>query len=264
MNMETPLTYPPHPLAEIFPMKGESELEAFAYEILENGQHEPIILLDGQILDGRRRYLACQLAGVAPHFIDWTAELGTPQAIVVSRNMRKDLNESQRALVAAKLCTTKSGQRVDFARRREAEGGPAAFSIADATLLLKISRDLVAQGKRVLAQGLPEEIAAIERGAASASTVGDRIRLRIPDAEKQKRKALSQTGRNPERFQRQQMNAQMWAHVREGLIHLTSLPRVEDVVPVVRRMDRAGLTDQKLAAALGWLKEFADAYSSSS
>ena len=61
---------------------------------------EPIILADGQILDGRNRHRACELAGVEPEFVE--SDGADPLALVVSLNVkRRHMTASQRAISAA-------------------------------------------------------------------------------------------------------------------------------------------------------------------
>src|SRR4030095_9055814 len=55
--------YAPHELALVFPPMTESELAAFKEDTREHGQHEPITLYEGKILDGLHRYRACQELG---------------------------------------------------------------------------------------------------------------------------------------------------------------------------------------------------------
>ncbi len=45
-----------HPLANLFPLMNSEELEKLGKDILENGQQDDIILLDGMILDGRNKF----------------------------------------------------------------------------------------------------------------------------------------------------------------------------------------------------------------
>ena len=91
-----------HDLASIFPMLAGDEAKALAHDIFEHGLREPIILLEGKILDGRNRYIACLDAGIELRFADYRGD--NPAAYVVSLNLkRRHLNESQRAMVAAKL-----------------------------------------------------------------------------------------------------------------------------------------------------------------
>ena len=47
-----------HQIANIFPMMGEEELLVLADDIMENGfgLHQPIVVYEERILDGRNRY----------------------------------------------------------------------------------------------------------------------------------------------------------------------------------------------------------------
>ena len=55
-----------HPYADAWPLLGEDELAELAEDIRANGLLDPIVTLDGLILDGRNRYAACGLSGVEP------------------------------------------------------------------------------------------------------------------------------------------------------------------------------------------------------
>lgn len=91
-----------HPLADMFPMLGDAELSELAEDIRANGQHEPIWLYEGKILDGRNRYCACAAAGVAPTFR--TYEGDQPVAFVISLNLhRRHLTYDQRVGLALKV-----------------------------------------------------------------------------------------------------------------------------------------------------------------
>ena len=46
----------PHPLAKLFPKYGEEDLLDLASDIAANGLHNPIVLYQGQILDGMNRH----------------------------------------------------------------------------------------------------------------------------------------------------------------------------------------------------------------
>jgi N6-adenosine-specific RNA methylase IME4 len=60
--------YEVHPAAELFPLFDELALMRLAEDIKRNGLRVPIVLLDGKVLDGRNRLLACKKAGVEPTF----------------------------------------------------------------------------------------------------------------------------------------------------------------------------------------------------
>jgi ParB-like chromosome segregation protein Spo0J len=53
-----------HPAADLFPFMSDDELAELAVDIRAHGLLEPIVLLDGLVLDGRNRLRACEAAGV--------------------------------------------------------------------------------------------------------------------------------------------------------------------------------------------------------
>ena len=66
---------PKHPYAEVFPPLTAAEFDALCRAILLRGLHEPIVMHEGKILDGRHRYLACLAKRVSPRYslcaLDW-------------------------------------------------------------------------------------------------------------------------------------------------------------------------------------------------
>ena len=75
-----------HEAANIFPLD-EEHLGDLAAAIKAHGQQVPIELLDGKVIDGRRRLRACELAGVRPK--TRTVETSDPiqaQAVMRDRN----------------------------------------------------------------------------------------------------------------------------------------------------------------------------------
>jgi hypothetical protein len=100
-----------HPIANIFPLVGGADLAALVVDIKAHGLHNPITLhTDGSVLDGRNRYRACLAAHITPRFVTWDGK-GSALAFVLSLNLhRRHLNESQRAMVAAKIATLERGR----------------------------------------------------------------------------------------------------------------------------------------------------------
>jgi hypothetical protein len=96
-------TIPLHPACRLFPKLGKAELRELANDIQANGLQNPIILYEGQILDGRNRYLACRIAKVRPRFEQWQG-IGSPLDWVISENLvRRHLTSSQRSVIAYDL-----------------------------------------------------------------------------------------------------------------------------------------------------------------
>lgn len=111
---------PTHAAAEVFPMMGERELRSLAANIAEQGLLEPIVMLDGAILDGRNRYAACRLAGVEPRFREFDG--GDPLEWVLSVNLvRRNLSKTQAPMAAARAVALYE----DAAAARKAAGRTA-------------------------------------------------------------------------------------------------------------------------------------------
>lgn len=91
-----------HPLAELLPVIEGREYENLRDDIRASGLLVPIVIYHDKILDGRNRYRACCEIGIEPLYEEYRGN--DPAAYVISLNLaRRHLNESQRAMVAAKL-----------------------------------------------------------------------------------------------------------------------------------------------------------------
>lgn len=106
--------YSTHPAADVFPLLEGAEFDALCADIKENGLLHPIVrMVQGDevtILDGRNRLRACLHEGVEPKWHDYTGN--DPAGYVISENLhRRHLDESQRALAAARLARLKHGGR---------------------------------------------------------------------------------------------------------------------------------------------------------
>jgi len=184
--------YSIHPAAEIFPPMSDDEFQRLVADIRDHGQRDPIVVHQSAVIDGRNRFLACQRLGIEPKAIEWDGA-GTIEAFVVSKNLhRRHLNESQRAMIAAKLATLRNGQhpgRPEQAASIEAaaSAAPPATSErtaqAEAAGLLNVSRASVQRARVVLDKGTKEEIKSVEEGAAAVSSVARAIKeKRAPNA----------------------------------------------------------------------------------
>ena len=97
-----------HETANIFPMMSEHELSSLAEDIKQNGLQNAITLCEGKILDGRNRFEACRIAGVEPEYETFVGD--DPLKAVISLNlMRRHLDESQRAVIAARVANMPLG-----------------------------------------------------------------------------------------------------------------------------------------------------------
>lgn len=111
---------PVHPAANLFPMLPDEELQALADDIKANGLQHPIIMRGAELLDGRNRWRACELAGVEPKLRDWQGTQEEAIRFVGSVNLkRRDLSGGQKAMIATLLEEMES----DAAKSRMSDGG---------------------------------------------------------------------------------------------------------------------------------------------
>jgi DNA-binding Lrp family transcriptional regulator len=102
-----------HPIADRMPMMGDDAFDLLVNDIHENDLQQPIDLYEGQILDGRNRYLACLIAGRKPKFREFDGL--DPVAYVYSVNVhRRHLTLEQKRNLAAELLA-ESPERSDRA-----------------------------------------------------------------------------------------------------------------------------------------------------
>jgi N6-adenosine-specific RNA methylase IME4 len=155
-----------HPLAQIFPLIEGAEFDELVEDIRTHGVRQPIWICEGQILDGRNRYRASAAAGVDCPIREYRGD--DHLAFVISTNLkRRHLNESQRAMVAARLANLQSGGN------RHSEG----TSIEAASDLLNVGRASVERARQVQRSASPEIVTAVEQGHLAVSVAAGAARL---------------------------------------------------------------------------------------
>lgn len=181
-----------HPLAAIFPLMGDADLSALADDIEANGLREPVWLFEDKILDGRNRYRAC-----ASKDIDHRVERykgADPLGFVISKNLhRRHLDESQRAMVAARLANLQTPNM------------PVRQAVESAAESVSVSPRLVDAARVVEQKAAPELVAAVDKGEVSVSAAAEVAKL--PKAE-QKRAVAAGTVKEKAKQQRAKKPAQ--------------------------------------------------------
>jgi hypothetical protein len=98
---------PVHPASDLFPMMAPDRLSELTADIKQNGLVNPIVIHDGQIVDGRNRYVACRRAGVDPKTINWKEKYTGPMSLyewIWSENgQRRHLTTDQIVMIQVKL-----------------------------------------------------------------------------------------------------------------------------------------------------------------
>lgn len=167
-----------HPAADLFPMLSKAELDMLSSDIKTNGQVHPIVVWHDQILDGRNRSRACEMAGVEPKYKD-VSEITEHDAIrfVVSCNiLRRHLNESQRTMIAAELAKLKHGTNQHGGE--DAQTCASTITQDQAADMMKVSRRSV-QSARKIQEAAPELVAGVKSGTMSVNKAAGIARQRI-------------------------------------------------------------------------------------
>lgn len=165
-----------HPAAELFPLIEGAEFNVLVADIQEHGQRDPVVFTpDGLLLDGRNRWRACRAAGIGPVTRTETSE---PWAFVISTNLhRRHLNDSQRAMIGARIAERAPGYRKQPAQPYDAADQPPTQ--AEAAALLNVGQTSIVRARRVLSHGTPDLQQAVAAGAVAVATA-ERVARDLP------------------------------------------------------------------------------------
>lgn len=173
-----------HPIANLMPEMSDEDFQALKQDIAENGLLEAIWLTDGQIIDGRHRWRACQELGILPDFREYEGDISTAGLVrfVISLNeRRRHLSSSQKAVIALEVerilsddARKRQGHRSDLDSQvnisQKIEQSLIDYSdgrsAQQAATLTGTNRQYVSDAKRIERDN-PELIEPIKQGAIS-------------------------------------------------------------------------------------------------
>lgn len=178
-----------HEYANIYRMLPDAELQKLAANIKEKGQLLPITSYEDQILDGRNRYMACEIAGVEPRIEEYTGN--DPLGLVASLNdHRRHDTENERAMVGARMANLKAGGD----RGNQTTGGkssmetlPSAITIERAAELSGSSPANIKRAKPIVQSGIQELQDMVDSGEVSIRAGSEVAKL----PKEEQRKAVS-------------------------------------------------------------------------
>lgn len=166
--------------AAMCPALTPEEFKLLEEGIIADGCRDPIVLWRGLILDGHNRYEICTKHKLT--FKTKTLNLPDREAAVkwIARNQlgRRNLNESQRAMLAARMMTATHGG----SHRANLPDG--AISSDKSAEICNVSARLVTAAKKVVDQGSAALQSAVAAGSVSASA-GAAVAT-LPKAEQRK------------------------------------------------------------------------------
>jgi hypothetical protein len=168
-----------HEYANIYRMLPDIELTKLAADIKEKGQLLPITSYENQILDGRNRYRACEIAGVKPKIETYTGD--DPLGLIASLNdHRRHDTENERAMVGARMANLKNGQTACSME----QGDVPVVTLERAAELSGSSPANIRRAKPIVQTGIPELQDMVDRGEVSIRA-GSEV-AKLPEAEQRK------------------------------------------------------------------------------
>lgn len=201
-----------HAVARLFPDMSADEYAGLRDDIRQYGQHEPIVLWQEQVIDGRHRLRACEELGVQPFFRRWEGAEQQLVPYVVSLNMkRRHLDESQRAMVAARIANLLNGQRATSANLRT-----SAVTQPQAATLMNVGERSVQSARRVLDHGSPEVVQAVDAGRVPVSVAAQVTRLPREQQSEALREVQRRREEAPRRVVHEQQRQQVEQVARRG------------------------------------------------
>lgn len=255
-----------HPISELLPSMSDAELSNLTSDVKEHGLHHPIVVYEGQILDGRHRFKACAASGVAPMFIEFNGDDAGAVALVTSANLaRRQLTKSQLALAGAKLkawhavrakerqlAGLKKGAAPVVADSPEREEGRARDQAARA---VGVGGKLIDQAESVMRKAAPEVMALVETGAmaineavkVSEFSIGTQRRIASRPTKSARQKELNTV-------MRQSSSAKKTLVRKSQVVQASDAPGTHLVRTLLSRLElltneieRSGMTPQKFA-----------------
>lgn len=166
------MTFKQHALSSAFPAMSADEFDALVADIAANGQRDPIIVFEGDVIDGWHRYSACLQLGIEVLSKAFSAD-ADPVAFVLSRNLhRRHLTASQRAMAVAACAKWLPEGRPgnSAAAALFPDGGKSLASLADDA---GVSRRTMAQAAKVVKEAAPEVAKAVRDGDLTAERAAE-------------------------------------------------------------------------------------------
>jgi len=262
-----------HKLANLFPLMDELELKGLTESIHMNGQREPIILYEDQILDGRNRYAACIAANVDPVFAPFPG--GDPLDFIVDHNLRRrHLTPAQAQLAAAEYANMKRGAPVgnQNAATTKVPIGPfvspqedqevTSVNLKTAADKMGVSHTSVRRASAVKNSGRTDLIEDIKAGKRTVWNAYEEMQGREPG---EKKPSAERNGNGKARPRRaplhEEIGVTMWSHLKVALMALTNLPAADEVAAITKKNPRrVMLVDARVSRATKWLTEFSNAW----
>jgi len=132
-----------HSFANFLPFATDEEYRKIRDDIKENGLRVPLLLFNGELLDGRTRLRACQDLGIPPSFDHFRGSSMEALRHVQSLNVyRRHLDQGQKAVAASRIAEElKRCQRMTIKEATAAAAKATGASVSSTRKAAAIDRD---------------------------------------------------------------------------------------------------------------------------
>jgi hypothetical protein len=162
-------TYTRHFLSAAWPNMSAEDHQALRDSITSSGLREPIVLLNGEILDGWQRYTACLAECIEPRFVEFEGD--DPADFVRDKHTRRPLSLTQRLTAIARMYTWRPAGRPNNSAVN------AEFSAAEMAKLAGASTRSAEYVKAAITHGTPEVVEAMAAGKLTATRAAEIVKL---------------------------------------------------------------------------------------
>jgi hypothetical protein len=163
-----------HPITTGFPRMTAAEFNALVIDIKARGLQEPIVLFEGQVLDGRERLDACKAAHIDVAYVCFEGTLEAAKAYQISVNLiRGHFNQSQRAMATA----------MHFTSRNEANTGYETphGNILDTSIAMGVQISSLHKAAKIKHRGSEQLVEEVLSGRCSLVVVEQRLGIESCD-----------------------------------------------------------------------------------
>lgn len=166
----------PHALCAVFPDMDTEDYECLRENVATNGVLHAIVLLNGQILDGRHRYRAAMELHMECPCIEFAGQ--DPQQFVIAANAaRRNLTASQRALAIVSVFKWRA--RGSNQHGGWSPGDHPPKSTAELAKITGLSKSTIKQAKLVEAADTPEVADEVRAGRLSLKQAAEQVKASV-------------------------------------------------------------------------------------
>jgi hypothetical protein len=168
-----------NPITDCYPLMSGDEYKELVEDIKRNGLLYPVTTYNGELLDGRNRTAACRDAGIELRTEEYTGD--DPIGFIVSTNKRRNLDASQRGMVAAKIANIKNGG--DRRSEQSANLQTENISVCNAAKVMNVSERTVHSARAIL-EADPDLAEKVADGKLKVNAAEKQIRQKKKDSDR--------------------------------------------------------------------------------